>query len=203
VEALGGLSAARALFDGLEIIAASDVENPLLGPKGAAAVFGPQKGADPGAVAILEGRLSSWAEELKVIAGRVVSHDAGAGAAGGIGAVLIALGGCRASGAAIIAEHTALADDVATADLIITGEGRFDDQSLHGKVVSALAAGARSRQIPVLVLAGQLALEKSALQSAGIAAAFSITDHAGSVHRAIEDAANQLTGLASVVASRW
>jgi glycerate kinase len=203
VEALGGLIAARALFDGLEVIAASDVENPLLGPKGAAAVFGPQKGADPGAVAILEGRLTSWAVERAVIAGRMVSDDAGAGAAGGIGAALIALGGRRASGAAVIAEHTALADDIATADLIITGEGRFDDQSIHGKVVSGLAAGARSRHIPVLVLAGQLALEKSALQSAGIAAAFSITDHAGSVHRAIEDAANQLTGLASVVASTW
>ena len=203
VEALGGLAAARALFDGLEVIAASDVENPLLGPKGAAAVFGPQKGADPGAVKILEGRLTSWAEELGVIAGRIVSDDAGAGAAGGIGAALIALGGRRASGTAVIAEHTALADDVAAADLIITGEGRFDDQSLHGKVVSGLAAAARSRHIPVLVLAGQLALEKSALQSAGVAAAFSITDHAGSVHRAIEDAANQLTGLASVVASTW
>ena len=203
VEALGGLAAARALLDGADIIVASDVEHPLLGPTGAAAVFGPQKGADPGSVAVLEGRLRSWAEELMVIAGRAVSHDPGAGAAGGIGAALIALGGRRESGASIIAEHTGLADDVALADLIITGEGRFDDQSLHGKVVSALAAGARSRRIPVLVLAGQVALAESALQSAGIAAAFSIADHAGSVDRAIADAANQLTGLAAVVASTW
>ena len=83
----------------------------------------------------------------------------GAGAAGGLGAALLALGGRRESGAAIIAEHTGLADDVAAADLVITGEGRFDDQSLHGKVVSALAAGAGSRQIPVLVLAGQVTLD--------------------------------------------
>ena len=71
--------------------------------------------------------------------------EPGAGAAGGIGAALLALGGRRESGAAIIAEHTRLADDVAAAELVITGEGRFDDQSLHGKVVSALAAGAGAR----------------------------------------------------------
>jgi glycerate 2-kinase len=202
IEALGGLAAARALLDGVELIAASDVEHPLLGPMGAAAVFGPQKGADPDTVAVLEDRLTAWAEELNA-AGRTVSDDPGAGAAGGIGAALIALGGRRESGAAIIAEYTGLGDDVAAADLVITGEGRFDDQSLHGKVVSALAAGARSRQIPVLVLAGQVTLEESALQAAGIASAFSITDHAGSVQRAIEDAANQLTGLASVVAATF
>jgi len=170
---------------------------------GAAAVFGPQKGADPDTVRVLEQRLSDWAEELNAAAGRTVSDDPGAGAAGGIGAALIALGGRRESGAAIIAEYTGLGDDVAAADLVITGEGRFDDQSLHGKVVSALAAGARSRQIPVLVLAGQVTLEESALQAAGIGSAFSVTDHAGSVQRAIEDAANQLTGLASVVAASF
>lgn len=203
VEALGGLAAARARLDGIELIAASDVEHPLLGPMGAAAVFGPQKGADPGTVVILEDRLTEWAGELKAFFGRAVSDDPGAGAAGGIGAALIALGGRRESGATIIAEHTGLSGDIAVADLIITGEGRFDDQSLHGKVVSALAAGARPRHTPVLVLAGQVTVEASAQQAAGIAAAFSITDHAGSVHRAIEDAANQLAGLAAVVASRW
>ncbi|MCH9669567.1 MAG: glycerate kinase [Actinomycetia bacterium] len=202
VDALGGLAAARTLLDGVELVVASDVEHPLLGPRGAAAVFGPQKGADPGTVTILEGRLAAWAEELMVVAGRSVSDDPGAGAAGGLGAALIALGGRRESGAAIIAQHICLPDEIAAADLIITGEGRLDDQSLHGKVVGALAAGARSRQTPVLVLAGQVALDESALRSAGIAATFSITDHAGSVHRAIEDAANQLTDLASVVASK-
>ncbi|MBX7431634.1 glycerate kinase [Mycobacterium sp. Y57] len=203
IEALGGLSAARDLLAGVELIVASDVEHPLLGPMGAAAVFGPQKGADAATVALLEDRLTAWAAELDAIAGRTVSGDPGAGAAGGLGAALIALGGHRESGAAIIAEHTDLAADVAAADLVITGEGRFDDQSLHGKVVSALAAGARARQIPVLVLAGQVTLDEQALQDAGIAAAFSITDHAGSVQRAIEDAANQLRGLATVVAADW
>jgi glycerate kinase len=104
---------------------------------------------------------------------------------------------------AIIAEHTRLADDVAAAQLVITGEGRFDDQSLHGKVVSALAAGARSHHIPVLVLAGQVTIDDAARREAGIAAALSITDRAGSVQRAIEDAANQLEGLAEVTAATW
>ena len=90
---------------------------------------------------------------------------------------------------------------MAGADLIITGEGRFDDQSLHGKVVSALAAGARDT--PVLVLAGQVTLDEDALRAAGIAAAHSITDFAGSVQVAIEDAARQLTGLAQQTSSRW
>jgi glycerate kinase len=113
----------------------------------------------------------------------------------------MALGGHRESGAAVIAEHTRLAEDVARADLIITGEGRFDDQSLHGKVVSALAAG--SRDVPVLVLAGQVTLDERALAGAGIAAAHSITDYAGSVQVAIDDAARQLTGLAEQTSARW
>ena len=82
------------------------------------------------------------------------------------------------------------------ADLIVTGEGRFDDQSLHGKVVSALAAGARRRGVPVLVLAGQVTLDAAALREAGITAAYAIADYAGSVQLAIDDAADQLTGLA-------
>jgi glycerate kinase len=203
VEELGGLAAARERLAGVELIAATDVEHPLLGPMGAATVFGPQKGADPDTVRVLERRLSDWAVELNAAAGRAVSDEPGAGAAGGIGAALLALGGRRESGAAIIAEHTRLSDDVAAAQLVITGEGRFDDQSLHGKVVSALAAGARSRRIPVLVLAGQVTLAEDTLADAGIAAAFSITDHAGSVALAIEDAANQLEGLAQVTAAAW
>ncbi len=109
------LIAARKLLAGVELIAATDVEHPLLGPMGAAAVFGPQKGADPDTVRVLEQRLSDWAAELNAAAGRAVSDEAGAGAAGGIGAALLALGGRRESGAAIIAEHTRLADDVAAA----------------------------------------------------------------------------------------
>ena len=193
------LAAARRQLAGVELIAATDVEHPLLGPMGAARVFGPQKGADPDTVIALERRLTEWAAELNAAAGREVSDEPGAGAAGGIGAGLLALGGRRASGATIIAEHTRLADDVAAAELVITGEGRFDDQSLHGKVVSALAAEARGT--PVLVLAGQITLGEAALRG-GITAAYAIADHAGSVQLAIDDAANQLAGLAEVTADQ-
>ncbi len=198
IEALGGLDTARALLAGVELIAATDVEHPLLGPMGAARVFGPQKGADHDTVPALERRLTEWADELDAAAGRTISDQPGAGAAGGIGAALLALGGSRESGATVIAEHTRLADDVAAAELVITGEGRFDDQSLHGKVVSALAGAACGT--PVLVLAGQVTLDDEALHEAGIAAAYSIADHAGSVQLAIDDAANQLGGLAKVTA---
>ncbi|OBF23762.1 glycerate kinase [Mycobacterium sp. ACS4331] len=201
VDALGGLSAARDRLAGVELIVASDVEHPLLGPMGAARVFGPQKGADPATVELLEARLTDWARRLDEFAGRPVSEQPGAGAAGGLGAALLAIGGRRESGAAIIAEHTDLADDIASAGLIITGEGRFDDQSLHGKVVSALADGARARGIPVLVLAGQVTLGREELDVAGIAAAHAIADYAGSVQRAIDDAAAQLTGLAAKTAA--
>jgi glycerate 2-kinase len=193
IEEHGGLAGAR-------LVVLTDVRTPF---ERAPAVFGPQKGADPDTVRVLEQRLSDWAVELNAAAGHPVSEEAGAGAAGGIGAGLLALGGRRESGAAVIAEHTRLADDVAAAELVITGEGRFDDQSLHGKVVSALAGAARSHHTPVLVLAGQVTLDERALRAAGITAAYSITDHAGSVHLAIDDAANQLAGLAQVTAAGW
>lgn len=201
VDALGGLAAARERLAGIELIAASDVEHPLLGPMGAAAVFGPQKGADEATVAALEQRLTDWSAELADIAGRDIAAESGAGAAGGLGAALLALGARRESGAAVIAEHTDLASDLADAEIIVTGEGRFDDQSLHGKVVSALAAGAGAAR--VVVLAGQVTLDEAALHGAGIAAAHSIADYAGSVQLAMDDAANQLTGLARRTAAGW
>ncbi|WP_158019174.1 glycerate kinase [Mycobacterium basiliense] len=199
---LGGLEAARRQLAGVDLIAASDVEYPLLGPWGAARVFAPQKGADVATIATLESRLAAWARDLDTAAGRAVSAEPGAGAAGGIGAGLLALGGRCESGAAIIAKHTHFADDLAEAELIVTGEGRFDVQSLHGKVVGEIAAAAQPLGIPVIVLAGQVVLDKSTTRAAGIMAALSIADYAGSVRLALADAANQLMGLASEVAAR-
>ncbi|OBF65961.1 hypothetical protein A5753_01175 [Mycobacterium sp. 852002-51971_SCH5477799-a] len=202
ISELGGLHTARRKLDDVELIAASDTEYPLLGPWGAARVFGPQKGADTATVAALEVRLQAWALILEAVAGRDVSAEPGAAAAGGIGAGLLALGGRCESGAGIIAEHTRLSDDLDTAEMIVTGEGRFDEQSLHGKVVGCLSDAARPRGIPVVVLAGQVDLDNATVRSAGIMAALSIAEHAGSVRLAQADAANQLMGLASVVAAR-
>ena len=202
-EAFGTIADARAALADVELIAATDVEHPLLGPMGAARLFGPQQRADPATVARLEDRLAAWAVELARAAGRDVSAEPGAGAAGGLGAALLALGARRTSGAAVIAEHTGLADDIAAADLILTGEGRLDHQSVHGKVVSALAGAARSHRVPVVVLAGQVQLDAAAMRAAGIAAAHSLAEYAGSAQRAMSDAANQLTGLAEWVAAHW
>lgn len=199
---LGGLHEARQRMTNVDLIAASDTEYPLLGPWGAARVFGPQKGADAETIAALEVRLEAWSLELEAVAGRDVGAEPGGGAAGGIGAGLLALGGRCESGAEIIAEHTRLADDLETADMIVTGEGRFDEQSLHGKVVGFLADSAQPLGIPVVVLAGQVGLENSAVRSSGIMSALSIADYAGSVRLAQADAANQLMGLASEVAAR-
>ncbi len=201
IEALGGSAAAARRLAGVVLVAATDVEHPLLGPAGAAAVFGPQKGADPPTVLILEQRLRAWADTLESATGRAVRDLPGAGAAGGLGAALLALGARRESGAAVIAAHTGLAAQIAAADLIVTGEGRLDDQSLHGKVVGALAARGAAAGVPVLVLAGQVALSAAELDAAGITAAHSLADHAGSVRRALAEAAGQLTGLAQRTAA--
>ena len=201
VEALGGLPAAHRRLAGVNLIVATDVEHPLLGPTGAARVFGPQKGADPPTVLLLEERLTEWATELEAAAGHAVSTIPGAGAAGGLGAALLALGARRESGARLVAGHTGTTDQIGQADLIVTGEGRLDEQSLHGKVVGALAAATRPYGIPVLVLAGQVELGPAELQAAGIAAAHALADYAGSVRAALDDASRQLVGLAERTAA--
>lgn len=202
VTVLGGVRAARERLNGVELIAACDVEYPMVGPWGAARVFGPQKGANADVIAELEARLEAWAAALQRVAGRDVSNDPGAGAAGGIGAALLALGGRCESGSSIIAEQTRLADDLTDAGMIVTGEGRFDEQSMHGKVVGYLTSQAKSMQIPLVVLAGQVNMDQSAWRSSGIMSALSLSEYAGSVRLAQADAANQLMGLAAVVAGR-
>ncbi|MGV0749888.1 glycerate kinase family protein [Mycolicibacter heraklionensis] len=202
IDELGGLAAGRRRLTGIELVAACDVEYPLLGPWGSARVFGPQKGADAATVAVLESRLAAWATELDAAAGWEASAASGAGAAGGIGAAVLALGGAIESGSEIVARHTGLEAALADTDVLVTGEGHFDQQSLHGKVVGSLAAAARARELPLLVLAGQISLDEPALRSAGVLAARAIADYAGSVRLALIDAANQLIGLTSVTAAQ-
>lgn len=196
IERLGGVRTALGRLTGVELIAATDVEHPLLGHAGAARVFGPQKGADAPTVGLLERRLADWAAELEAATGRAVADVPGAGAAGGLGAALLALGGRRESGAALVAAHAGTIRQLDAADLVVTGEGRLDQQSLHGKVVGSLVALARPRGVPVIVLAGQVELSGPQRETAGITAAHALADYAGSVRRAIDDASAQLSGLA-------
>ena len=181
----------------VRLIAASDVENPLLGPHGAAATFGPQKGASPEAVARLEARLAAM-DRL-----RDVRDLPGAGAAGGLGAALLALGATVQSGAGLVRGLTGLDDALAVADLAITGEGSFDWQSLRGKLVTAVASGASTRGIPCLVLAGQVSVGRREAGSAGITDSYAVADHAGSVEAAMADPAGTLGALAAQVAGQW
>lgn len=197
IEAMGGLASASGALAGIDLVAATDVEHPLLGAAGAARVFGPQKGADPAALTLLEERLTGWADTLETATGAAVRDAPGAGAAGGLGAALLALGARRVSGAALIGDHTGTAGELGRCDVLVTGEGRFDDQSLHGKVVGALAGAAAGRGATVLVLAGQVTLTPAALAEAGVSKAYALSEYAGSVRRAIDEAAPMLTGLAA------
>ncbi|RVW05880.1 glycerate kinase family protein [Rhodococcus xishaensis] len=203
VTALDGLDRARQRLDGIDVVAATDVEHPLLGEHGAARVFGPQKGADGAAIEILEQRNAAWAAELREACGRDVDDLPGAGAAGGIGAALFALGAARESGAAVVARFTDQARQVASADVVLTGEGRFDQQSLRGKLVTSLSRTAAVAGVPAIVIAGQVDVDDEAAREVGIVAAFSVTDFAGSVEQAMAEAAGQLEALTSRVGDEW
>lgn len=141
-----------------QITAMCDVDNPLTGPEGASYVFGPQKGADLEAIAVLDAGLAHLAEVIRGDLGVEVEHLAGAGAAGGMGAGLVAfLGAGLRSGIDVVLETAGFEDLLADADAVVTGEGSFDSQSLRGKVIHGMAARARAAGVPVHVLAGRVA----------------------------------------------
>ena len=196
VDGLGGLTAAVRRLGRVRLIAATDVENPLLGEHGAAYVYGPQKGADAAVVELLDRLNRDWATVLQVETGLDVSDMPGAGAAGGIGAALFALGGRMESGASVVAEVTDQANALRSVDLVLTGEGKFDSQSLRGKLVTRVAAAGAKSGVETIVLAGQVHLGREQLASAGITSAYSIAEFAGSVERAMSDAGRQLQLLA-------
>ncbi|MEV6609537.1 glycerate kinase [Kutzneria sp. NPDC051319] len=187
---------------GIALVAASDVENPLLGRHGAAHTFGPQKGADEHAVERLEAGLARWADVLKG-AGQDVRDRPGAGAAGGLGAGLLALGAEFTSGSALVRTLTKLDEALDQARLAITGEGSFDWQSLRGKLITAVAAGAAERGVPCLVLAGQVSVGRREAGAVGIEQSYAVADHAGSVAAAMADPAGTLAALAAEVAGEW
>ncbi|GAA1301139.1 glycerate kinase [Saccharothrix xinjiangensis] len=179
------------------LVVASDVENPLLGPHGAARTFGPQKGASPEAVERLEARLAAMAELA------AVRDRPGAGAAGGLGAGLMALGAGTVSGAGLVRELTGLDAALDHADLAVTGEGSFDWQSLRGKLVTAVARGAAERGLPCVVLAGQVSVGRREAAAVGVRDAHAVAEHAGSVERSLADPAGTLADLAAHVARQW
>jgi glycerate kinase len=190
-------------LDGLALVAAADVTNPLLGPHGAAHVFGPQKGADAAEVQRLEAALTRWADVLEAATGCAVRAEPGAGAAGGLGAALLALGASRVSGAALVRERTGLDRALDAAQLVVTGEGSFDGQSLRGKLVTALSSGAAERGVRCVVLAGQVSVERREAAAVGVDAAYAAADVAGSVDAALADPAGTLEAVAEQAARDW
>jgi glycerate kinase len=159
------------------VLTLSDVTSPLLGPAGAAAVCGPQKGATADDIAVMEAALRRFAD---LMPGDPTTP--GAGAAGGTGFGLVAWGARMASGADTVARAIGLPGALADADLVITGEGRYDEQSAAGKVVSVVAALAHSAATPVALVAGAIDAPAD-----GFAGAVSLTEVAGSVERALQD----------------
>lgn len=190
-------------LDGVTVVAAADVTNPLLGEHGAAHVFGPQKGADTAAVQRLEAALRRWADVLETATGRAVREEPGAGAAGGLGAALLALGASRVSGAALVRERTGLDSALDAAHLVVTGEGSFDRQSLRGKLVTTLSSGTARRGVPCIVLAGQVSVERGEAAMVGVDAAYAAADVAGSVEAALADPAGSLEAVAEQAARHW
>lgn len=136
---------------------ATDVTNPLLGPDGAVAVFAPQKGARPDQLAGLEDGLARWAAGLQASGAPPLVQLPGGGAAGGLGAALLALGGQLCSGAEVVADAIGLNELLADADLVLTGEGALDAQTAAGKTVSLVVAAAAERGVPVIAFAGRVA----------------------------------------------
>ncbi|TQI94414.1 glycerate kinase [Amycolatopsis cihanbeyliensis] len=170
---------------GAEVRVATDVTNPLLGERGAAAVFGPQKGAGPAEVAELDAALAAWSRALVAAGAPPVAAIPGAGAGGGVSAGAMAgLGATAESGFDLVVELTGVAAALAEADLVITGEGSLDAQSLDGKAPAGIATRAGEREVPVLAVAGRVLLGEAELAAAGIAASRALVDHAPSAEHA-------------------
>lgn len=199
--------AARARCARIDLVAATDVNNPLLGPDGASTVFGPQKGADTAAVGRLEERLTAYVQlTARSDRGHAdLANRPGAGAGGGLGFALFTLGARHVAGFDVVRDALALRQRVAAVDLVLTGEGRYDFQSLRGKAPSGVAALAAADGLPCLVLAGQVVVGRREASAHGVAETYALVEHAdpAAIAAAIEQAAELLTALAARVARSW
>jgi glycerate 2-kinase len=197
-------------LSGVEFLVASDVDNPLLGPSGAAAVYGPQKGASAADVTVLEAGLARWADVAEEAVGapsRPAVRDAsGAGAAGGLGfAALLFLGARMRPGISLLLDMVSFTRQLDGARLVITGEGSLDEQSLHGKapVGVARAAAAHDPAVPVVAVAGICTLPAERLREAGISAAYALTDIEPDVAQCRANAGPLVERLAERIAEDW
>jgi glycerate 2-kinase len=194
------------------VVLAADVDSPLLGPTGAAAVYGPQKGATAADVMVLEAALTRWAEAVTTAlrssgptAGVASPHQLpGSGAAGGVGLALLAvLGAERRSGVDVVLDMVGLDDVLPGADLVVTGEGALDAQTLAGKAVAGVARRARAHGIPVVAVCGRCDLDEAGLAALGVAAAYPLTDLEPESARAMSDARELVRRSGARIARDW
>jgi len=191
---------------GTEVIAATDVDNPLLGPRGAAAVYAPQKGASADDVTVLEDGLTRWADVAEQALGFRKRDEPGAGAAGGLGfAALGFLGAVMQPGIELMLDLLSFGGHLPGARLVITGEGALDRQTLHGKAPAgvARAAAAAVPGLPVVAVAGVCSLTPDQLRSAGIARAYALADIEPDLARCREQPGPLLEELAGLIARDW
>lgn len=187
----------------VELVLASDVDNPLTGPKGAPAVYGPQKGASPDDVETLDAALAHYAKVLEEAVGHEAAEHAaapGAGAAGGIGYGALLIGARFRPGIEVMLDVLGFAPALERATLVITGEGSLDEQTLHGKAPAGVAAAARAAGKEVVAVCGRLALPPEALGRAGIRRAYPLTEVEPDVAKCIADAGPILERVAERIA---
>ncbi|UOD80722.1 glycerate kinase [Paenarthrobacter ureafaciens] len=186
-------------LEATDFVLASDVDNPLLGASGAPAIFGPQKGATPDDVAELDAAISNFVEVLSQTTGIEAKHAAkapGAGAAGGVGYIAIAaLKAERRPGIDVVLEFTELESKLKGADLVITGEGSLDEQSLLGKTPMGVSRAAAKAGIPVIAVCGRTTLSAEQLTNAGFHTVHALTDMEKDVQKCIAEAGPLLEQL--------
>lgn len=210
---LAGLASARERFAGVELVAATDVASPLLGLQGASAVFAEQKGATPEQSQLLEAALGHFVEQVRrvqpagndLLTGRErrLDREPGAGAAGGLGYALMLLGARRASGVETVLEAVGLDALVAAADVVITGEGCLDHQSLQGKVVAGVAELAGAHATPAVAIAGQVLIGRREVMSLGLSGSYAVAEKHEGVETAMADPVGTLADRAARVATTW
>ncbi len=182
----------------VEVEVACDVTNPLCGPMGASAVYGPQKGASSEMVEQLDAALARYAEVIKRDLGEDIADMPGAGAAGGLGAGLAAfLGAKLKSGIDMVLDVAGFDEALTSADLVITGEGRIDEQTAYGKTIGGVLKRASAAGVPVVAIAGSISGDLTALHDAGLTAAYSITSESVSVEYAMSHASELIEAMAA------
>lgn len=178
----------------VNVMVACDVTNPLTGPQGASAVYGPQKGADEAAVQELDAALANFAAVIERDLGKRVAAVPGAGAAGGAGAGLLAfLDASLVPGAPLIVTASGFDEKLVGADLVVTGEGRVDSQTAYGKAPGEVAKRGKAARIPVLLIAGSKAPGWEVLSDLGVTAVVTLDGEGDNLQQLMGDAGEMLT----------